>query len=71
MSDIVPPEFVVYKPSITNGIKYVIEIIDPPSQGVYRSETLSNLHTKQEVSSCVERLMYTTYRELGLQYDPR
>jgi hypothetical protein len=65
---IVPPEFIVYKPSIHNDIRWVVEFIDPPTQGCYKTICFPSGIDKKNLASKIEAEMVSLYEELGLDY---
>ena len=65
---IVPPEFIVYKPSLSNRCEWVIEIIDPPTQGVYKTESYAAGIDKEILKTKIEHSMIDVYLTLGLEH---
>lgn len=65
---ICPPEFVIHKPHPQNDFKWVVEIVDPPSQGVYKTFTLCSGVSLETLRINIEYAMLKIYEDLGLSY---
>jgi hypothetical protein len=65
---ICPPEFEIYKPALSNRFKWVVEIIDPPTQGVYSTFTVDVGTSKETLRTRIESEMTRVYAKVGLDY---
>lgn len=58
------PEFLVHKPSIHNNCKWVIEIYDPPTQGLYKTLTFDASHPIDSIKRNIKLAMENIYDQL-------
>ena len=63
-----PPEYVIFKPTLDNDLRWIVEFIDPPTQGVYKTIYFDCSHNKESILSSIKNTMIHLYESVGLEY---
>ena len=60
----VPPEFIVFKPSSHNNFRWIVEFYDPPTQGLYKTISFDASTPIESIKISIKNVMEYIENEL-------